>query len=467
MKQILLIVVLACMSTGVFGQQKTDYSRMQARKSPEWITNGIIYQMQARAFTTQGTLQAATEKLPHVAETGATIVYLCPVFVADDDTDTTTWSARQKASKMNNPRNPYRMMDYYHVDPEYGSDDDLKVFVKKAHDLGMQVMLDMVYFHSGANAVFLKGHPDYIQRDKDGNPILGSWNWPALNFESSGLRDYLIKNMEYWVKEFNVDGFRLDVAGPIPLDFWEQARDRLDKIRPDVGLLAEATESGRPGDQIKAFDLNYSFIYYSNLKKVYSGDSPASTLRTIWEETESKVPKGARFIRYFDNHDISNDDYYNRREQRWGFAGSNAALVHIFTLDGVPFIYNGQEIADRARHSIFGKAPIDWPNAETLAGQLRLDFVKKLSEMRKTEKALTQGELKWLDNDQPESVVSYVRTLNGEQILTVINLSNHPVKVNIQGTSGSPSEILLSDIISGDPKEGFEMEAYGYWVGKL
>jgi cyclomaltodextrinase / maltogenic alpha-amylase / neopullulanase len=470
MKKIIYFIFLFFVCSQIFScRQQSDSEKRKARPAPDWITNGIIYQIQPRAFTQEGTLIAATEKLAHVADLGATIVYLCPVFVADDDTDTLTWSPRQKASKMNNPRNPYRMMDYYHVDAEYGTDDDLKEFVKESHRLGLRVMLDMVYYHCGANAVFLKDNPDFIVRDDDGKSITGGWNWPELNFKNPDLREYLYNNMEYWVKDFGVDGFRCDVAGRVPLDFWETARERLEKLKPDIGILAESDETSRPEDQIKAFDINYSFQCYRTLDAVYKGEVSAKALRDKWNEIEEIVPTGARFIHYFDNHDISNDDYHNRRETRWGFAGCQAALAHIFTLDGVPFIYNGQEIADTARHSIFGRAPIHWASAETLAGKTRFDFVQKLCELYKKEKALTQGSMTWLENDQPEAVLAYLRKFDEEEILTVINLADQTMRTRIQGLqnlTSSSFQSVLSENITGNPQDGFEIQDYGFWIGK-
>jgi hypothetical protein len=108
----------------------------QARPAPEWVTQGIMYQIQPRAFTPEGTLKAATARLPQLADLGVDILYLCPVFVSDDDPDLQGWSPRQKKSGMNNPRNPYRIKDYFHVDPEYGTDDDLKAFIAEAHRSG-------------------------------------------------------------------------------------------------------------------------------------------------------------------------------------------------------------------------------------------------------------------------------------------------------------------------------------------
>ncbi len=447
---------------GLSGDARSSgLNERQARRSPEWVTRGVMYQIQPRAFTPEGTLRAATARLPKVAEVGADIVYLCPVFVADDDEDRRFWSPRQKASRMNNPRNPYRIKDYFHVDPEYGTDDDLKAFVAAAHKLQMRVLLDMVYLHCGPTAGFLEEHPDFVKRDKDGNVAYAKWNFPALNHASPRLREYLWKNMAYWVREFDVDGFRCDVSDGVPLSFWETARDRLEKIRPDICMLAEGR---RREDQLKAFDLDYGWGFrWDN----------AAGIRRRWAKMRNERPRGgARFIRFIDNHDIANDAWHNRIERAWGTRRVDATLVVLFTLDGVPFLYNGQEVADTARHSIFGRLPIDWANAETPTGKARFAFCKKLCAMRHTERALTHGAVAWVDNDAPEAVLSYLRTLDREQILTVVNLTGQQVSVRLVGPLEGRSALrtLLAHGVKEEAVKGRKkvlvLDGYGFLVGK-
>lgn len=124
------LTVLAA-ATFALAADTVPLNQQQARSSPDWITRGVMYQIQPRAFTPEGTLKAAQARLPRLAELSVTILYLCPIFVSDDDMDRAGWSPRQKKSGMNNPRNPYRMKDFYHVDSEYGTDDDLKAFVRR------------------------------------------------------------------------------------------------------------------------------------------------------------------------------------------------------------------------------------------------------------------------------------------------------------------------------------------------
>jgi len=268
-----------------------------------------------------------------------------------------------------------------------------------------------------------------------------------------------------------VDGFRMDVAGGVPLDFWETARTRLEKIQPDIGMLAEASEYGRPEDQLKAFDVNYSFNYFNAIKDVLNGKYPVSHLHNTWNKIADKSPKNSRFIHYFDNHDISNDDWHNRKDKSWGFDACNAVFVHLFTSKGIPFIYNGQEIADTARNSIFGKMPIGWNRLNTFAGETRFNFLHTLCNIYKKENTLINGDLVWINNNQPNSVLSYLRDDGSEQIMIIVNLSNYPVRLKIEPLecmrNKKINSLLEKGIISGNIKKGFEIQAYGFLVCKM
>ena len=444
-----------------------------ARKAPEWLTKGVMYQINPRAYTESGTLKEAAGKLDDLAKIGITIVYLCPVFAADDDMDKTFWSPRQKGSGMENPRNPYRMKDYYNVDPEYGTNQDLKDYVAKAHSLGMSVMLDMVYLHCGPKAVFIESHPDFVKRDKDGKILNAAWAFPGLNFSSSELREYLIKNMEMWVNEYKVNGFRMDVGDGIPLDFWVQARERLEKANPEVGFLSEGS---RLQDQVYAFDMNYSFPQIGTLNNVLLQKSPASQYVDICKKAEASRPKGARFMRYIDNHDIANESWTNRIENRYTFDGVNAAFVTLFTQDGTPMVYCGQEVCDKNRHSIFGNtaqarsikpdcAPVnvDWSNANSDEAKARQKLLKDLSDMRRSYSAFTEGETRWLTTDKPEAILAYIRDDGKEPILVVVNVRKEPVKTTVEFDGEFKSVLMLKGAFDG---KTFDLPAFGYVVLK-
>ena len=144
-------------------------NQAQAKVVSPFLRGSVIYQLFLRPFTLEGTLKAATKLLPHIASLKVDIIYLCPTMVSDDDPNTQFWSDRQNASKLGNPKNPYRIKDYYNTDPEYGTNNDLRQFVDTAHRLGMLVILDLVYFHCGPAAVFIESNPDFVKRNPDGS----------------------------------------------------------------------------------------------------------------------------------------------------------------------------------------------------------------------------------------------------------------------------------------------------------
>ena len=448
-------------AAGAAAEPAQKLSALPARTSPEWMTRGVMYQVWLRGFTPEGTLKAATARLPQVAELGATIIYLCPVQLADDDMRPEFWSKRQTASGTNNPRNPYRIKDYNRVDPEYGTEADLRAFIATAHQLGLRVLLDLVYFHCGPTAVPME-HSDWIQHDASGKATTGSWNFPRLNFKSRELREHLWANMEHWVKEFAVDGFRCDVSDAVPLDFWEEARARLEKLRPDLVILGEGQ---RKDDQLKAFDLNYSFSWLAAVQTVFTNGQPADSLRKLWQKMHDERPRGARFIRYTENHDIVND--LLRAEVIMGERGAAAVAVINFTLDGVPLLYNGQEIGDTSLQSIYARWPVRWEAACLPKAKAKYAFHQKLCQLRHAEAALNSGEVVWLDNNQPDAVLSFLRRAGRDEIVTVASLSNRKIKVQVELPGGC--EPLLADGAQRNTaanKTSFALEPCGYFIGK-
>jgi glycosidase len=411
-------------------------------------------------------LKAATERLSWIRDIGATIVYLPPVQLADDDLRTEFWSPRQRGSGLNNPRNPYRIKDYYQIDPEYGTEEDLRTFIREAHRLGLRVLMDVVFYHCGPNCV-LMDELEFIQRDRSGKPVLGPWNFPLLNFQSQKLREYLWANRDYYVRRFEVDGFRCDASDRVPLDFWEGARTRLANIKPDLVVLAEG--ENRPADQIHAFDINYEFTWSRLVRAVAGRGQSASEIRKHWETVVARWPAGARFIRFSANHDLVNDQEH--AEVLCGQAGAAALLVLNFTIDGVPFLYNGQEIGDTTPQSIYGRWPIRWEAAGLPKSASRLTLVKKLCQLRRREPALTRGQTLWLENDQPDHVISFIRRLPNSEIVSIVNLSNRPVEVQVKlpSQAGEQFEDLLnSRRVAQATRDGLNLnlEAFGYFVGK-
>ena len=447
-----------------------------ARPTTEAFKKSVIYQILPQHFTQEGTLKKAEELIPHIKSLGVDIIYLCPVFVSDDDMNREGWSKRQKASGLNNPRNPYRMKDYFNVDSRFGTNQDLKDYIATAHSYGMKVILDLVYFHCGPTAVFIKDNPDFLVRDEKGNVKNGRWNFPQLNFDNPKLREYLVKNMVYFIKDYDADGYRTDVEPAVPADFWRQAYAEIKKLKSDVIMIAEGE---RADAQVDVYDANYSFKWEYYTMDVFSGKKPASELRSVWEMQDKKFATGSRLLRALDNHDTASDCCQPekggaRYEVQYGNRGMDAIQVMNFTIDGIPFIYNGNEFADDAPFSMFGdnkhgRMFVAWENLATKEGWARMTLIRKLIKMRHEIKALWDGKTVWHSNCKPASILSYSRCIDGENVLVVINTSNAHVEGCVKVDElGSTKSVLEYGCEYKKSKCGVavKMKPHGYIVLK-
>ncbi len=411
-----------------------------ARKSPKWFTSGVMYQIQPRSFTAEGTLKAAEKKLPYLKDLGVTIAYLVPVFKMDADMDKSFWSPRQIKSGFNNPKNQYRISDYFHVDEEYGTDQDLKDFCATAHELGMCVIFDLVYLHCGPTAPFLREHPEFTWWNDDGTVKKGPWRFPKLNFAEPKLREYLLSNIRSLLLDYNCDGFRCDVGDGIPLDFWCDAHDLMDAVTAGHAILL--CEGFTVCDQYKGFDADYG--WFPGFK--------ASYIAQAWTDRCRQCPVGSRFVNHYENHDIATDAR-PRREKEWGHDQVDQVLVWMFTIDGIPMLFTGNEMADAdEKHSMFGKTPMDWTQLEREPGKSRHALVKSLATLRVKRPALTaiNGDegLTWLKTSHKD-VTAFVRRFKDETILVVQNWSKAEVecKVEFKATKAAVKSYIAIDAV--------------------
>jgi glycosidase len=276
--------------------------------------------------------------------------------------------------------------------------------------------------------------PDFFMHTPDGRAILGNWGRPRPNFANPKLREFLIDNLVHWVRDDGVDGFRCDVAAGVPLSFWEEARTALDRVNREAILFAEAE---MPEQQLNAFDISYNFSYLRDtLQPILGQGEPASRIRELWARQKAIWPHSARLVYSSDNHD------QERAVWLFGEKATYAASVVNFTLDGIPFLYNGQEIGDTTPTHYPERLPIPWERRK----ESTLTSYRKLFEMRRQEAALTSGELIWLNNNAPESLVTFLRKRGEEQVLVIVNLSNRklPVTVDLLAADFMPATDLLT-----------------------
>lgn len=397
----------------------------EKRTSPEYLKQAVIYQLFLRAFTKEGTLKSAEKLLPYLKELGVDIVYLSPVALADDDEDPRFWSPRQIACGLKNPQNPYRIKDYFKIDPEYGTDDDLHDFINSAHALGLKVILDQVYFHCGPTATLITEHPEFVMLDENGKVKNGEWSFPQLNFDNPELREYLIENMLYFVREFQADGHRLDVAVPkMPLDFFEEAHRRLDAFRPGIIMISEG---GTPDSQLAGFDAEYGGPGYI-IRDIFLGKRTIPVLKEYYQKVNATYPAHASLVNFAENHDIAHDAGDNRLEKQLGADAMDAVFTTLYLTRGIPMLYNGEEVADTCRHSIYanrlhGKLyTIGWENSFTETGKRRFAHLQELSRIRHTVPAF-HDDAEQEDRDSGELIV-FLRKAAGRRWLVAVNPRN-------------------------------------------
>ena len=434
-----IVTFLSLLVFGLSAMAQENCSHFNARPTPAWFREGVSYQIMPRCFSEEGTLKGAEKHLERLVELGISVVYLIPVNVADTDMDKSKWSPRQLASGFNDPRNPYRAGDYFTVDPEYGTDQDLKDFVNKAHSLGLKVLLDLVFAHCGPGAEVIKNHPEYFLYKENGEMEMTRWNFPRFDMNYIGTRRYFKTVMNYYLSHYNVDGFRCDVAHRIPISFWEEARVEAEAIKPDVVIVAE---SSRPYDMRYAFDAEYNWsIARYAMRPILDKDPKFADkggmayVRAQHIKNASVRPKGALHWNMTENHDFATDDFENRQEKRLGNACCELQLAFSFAIDGVPFLFNGQEIAHDKRVSLFGHKDcwIDWKtDGATAVAKDRTEKIKAWAKMRKEEKVLSYGSTEWIDNDKPAEVLSFKRVYEGaNDVLFVGNFSEKEIKVKL------------------------------------
>jgi len=410
LKLTILLIAVTNSNAVIIAQTPTprDYSKENARMSPDWVKDAVIYEIFPRQYSQRGDFNAITTDLDRLQKLGVTVLWLMPIHPI----------GREKAK--GTVGSPYAVKDFYAINPDYGTKADLQKLIAESHKRGLKVIIDIVANHTAWDSVMMKTKGFHTTNDKgEIIPPVADWKDVAdLNYDNAELRKYMIEMLKTWVRDYDLDGFRCDVAGFVPTDFWETARTEVDKIKPNTIWLAE-WES--PDLLVKAFDVDYSWANHSALTNVLQGNLPASEIRKVWEADKAKMPKGALRMRFSDNHDEK------RAIARFGEKGALAAQALVFTLDGVPMFYNGMEVGDTTESgapALFEKLPIFWGISERRPEFPK--FYQSMIELRKTSIALRRGDTTWLKNSDEAKVLTFTRKSGTEEILVAINMTNEP-----------------------------------------
>ena len=373
---------------------------------PDWSKDAVIYQVNTRQFSQSGTFDGVIEKLAHIVGLGARILWLMPIHPIGE---------KHRKGELGSP---YAVKDYFAINPEFGDESSLRRLIDEAHALGLKVILDWVPNHSAWDNHLVTQHPEWYARDYKGDFRPSPWwDWSDIiefDYDQPGLREYMIMAMAYWVEEFDIDGYRCDVAGYVPNDFWRQLRSALENIKP-VFLLAEWEDRDLHRD---GFNMTYAWSWNEAMHDIAHQKAPVDRLRKYYSWNERAWPRSAYRMTFVSNHDKNAWD--GTQQEQFGEC-LEAAIVLSVLGEGMPLIHNGQEAGESKRLAFFERDPIDW-QAHPIG-----DLYRKLIHLKKRVPALWNGEygarMIQVPNSQPDQVLSFVRRQDDVKVFVVLNLS--------------------------------------------
>jgi len=401
--------------------QNTPAAHMPAE--PEWVRTAVLYECNIRQFSAEGNFAGVQRQLPRLRELGVNTLWLMPIHPIGIQ------NRKEKASDLGSP---YSVRDYYAINPDFGNLDDLKALVQNAHALDMKVVFDWVPNHTAWDAVWIKEHPEYYtkvngQMTVPLNEHGGSTGWDDvcdLDYNNPDLRKAMIAAMQYWIRECDIDGYRVDMAGLVPNDFWAQARPALDSLKP-LFMLSEWQDE--PGHFNTAFNANYGWRWKDVTKEIAAGKKNALALDTLLAGLDDFYPKGYYQLYFTQNHD---ENSWNGTEKELYGRAADAFNVLAFTWQGIPMLYNGQEDDLDKRLAFFTKDPIPWKHYG------KRDFFSRLSALRSVNRALQPGvhggKLQKIASDKDDAIYAFYREKEGDKLVVILNCSAHTQQVTLR-----------------------------------
>lgn len=443
---LILITLLASPLARTRGE---DASSSQIHKSPDWLRSATVYEIFPQQFSQEGNFDGITRRLDDLKDLGVNILWLMPIHPIGVKEKKGTYGS------------PYSVRDFYAINPALGSPDDFKRLVQQAHQRNLKVIIDIVAGQTSWDSV-LMAHPEFYLKDASGKIIPPNPSWTdvaGLDYRNPELRRYMIDMMKYWLTTFSLDGFRCDVAYTVPVDFWEAARTELEKVNPNIIIIADA--GAKPALLSKAFDMDYSWNLYSALNRVMDSTSPATSIEQSWEHTHDQFQQGALHLRFTDNQSEV------RAVSRYSINGALAAQALMLTLDGVPLFYNGMEAGDATESTdpaMFEKTPVFWdPAGRPMLRNIYRDLIK----LRKQYPAFANDDVAWLENTVSDQVVSFVRRDTKDEFLVLINLTSERANGSVKLPAASefkPVSISGRPENVGSPLPDFQLSGYGWFL---
>ena len=423
----------------------TDAKRIDGH--PDWIMQGNIYEVNVRQYTPEGTFAAFGKHLDRLKEMGVQTLWFMPI------------NPIGVVDRKGALGSYYAVSSYTAINPEYGTLDDFNTLVKQAHEKGMKVVIDWVPNHTSADHPWLTSHPDFFVKDSATGKAAVPFGWSdtrQLDYKNPAMRDSMMASMKYWINTSDIDGFRCDVAWNVPDDFWKSCIPELQKLKPDLFMLAEA-DGGKY--HVDGFDASYPWTMFHMMNLVAAGKRDANALDSVLRDWDTTYPSNAIRLFFTSNHD---ENSWNKADYAT-MPGAIHAPFAVFTQTmgrSVPLIYSGQEEPVLDSLSFFYKDTIHF-------GQFkRAAFYTTLLKLRKDNPALSaNASFRKIKTDSDNALYVYVREAAGKKVLVVLNLSAKEQSVKLTDASlyGEPLNLFMGskEPVSDKP---WNIEPWGYAV---
>ncbi|MFC4232450.1 alpha-amylase family glycosyl hydrolase [Parasediminibacterium paludis] len=409
-----------------------------------WAQGSNIYEVNIRQYTPEGTFAAFAKHLPRLKDMGVEILWLMPI---------TPISVKERLGTLGSY---YACSSYVQINPEFGTLADFKQLVNQVHSLGMKIMIDWVANHTGWDHEWTVANRDFYKKDAAGNfTERNGWQDVIdLDYDNYNMRQTMIKAMQFWVTDCDIDGFRCDMAHLVPLDFWMQARTACDALK-QLFWLAECEEVAYHN----AFDVSYAWAFMHASEKLAKSEADINAIYNVLH-SYSQYPQGAQKLFFTSNHD---ENSWNGTEyEKYGNAAKTFAVFTATWSNGVPLIYSGQENPNLKRLAFFNKDQIDWQ-----AQPLLHAFYKTLLALHKTN-AIAQGETFNLPTNH-DKVMAFLRHYEGEVVLILLNFSGEDrIKLSVEHKwlYGRFVNVFSEMEFNFNVQESFELMGYNYLVYK-
>jgi glycosidase len=446
---ILLLVAFAMASCSLFGKKKELKPFTTEVIHPEWSKNSVMYEVNVRQYTDSGTFKEFEKHLPRLSEMGIDILWFMPIYPIGIP------------NRKGELGSYYSVSDYMGVNPEFGTIEDFKGVIDKAHELGMHVLLDWVPNHTSWDNPLTTEHPEWYVKDSSGKftPPIGT-DWTdviQLDWSQKGLQDYMIDAFKFWVN-LGADGFRVDHPHNTPKEFWERARTELDKIKP-VLMLAEY--EGEIGFTEKAFDMDYAWVMHHLMNSIAQGKDSASAMLKYFQKEWAVYPNNAYRLMFLTNHD--ENSWAGTIDSLMGDS-QRAFATLIFTAQGMPLIYSGQEACLDKKLKFFVRDAIEWDTCN-LTG-----FYSNLIKLKKNNPALWNGDFGGkmirIKTNKDKKIFAFYREKDENRVVVLLNLSKKPVsfKPVLKDIEGEYTEYFTTQKTGLSKSLSLTLDPWGYKV---